>query len=186
MSIKRLSPMVVPCMTIGSLPESYFETLSYYESLCWIYKYLKDTVIPAINNNAEALESLQTILDDIEEYIQNYDQDIAEINSKILILQTNISNNASAIANLTGKVNANYTDLQNQINAIEIGDIDVYNPLSGQYENINKVLEDMYDAMRNNAITATEFDALELTATAFDAYEITAYDFDLQAKSILV
>lgn len=186
MNIINVKPINKCCMTIGSLPEAYFETLSYYESLCWIYKYLNETVVPALNNNAEATKELQTILESIEKYIQNYDEDIAEINSKINSLQGNITNNTSAIANLTGKVNANYTDLQNQINAIEVGEIEVYNPLSGRYENINIVIEELYELNRSNALTATEFDGLELTATAFDAYDITAIQFDLTGKIILV
>ena len=56
---------------------------------------------------------------------------------------------------------------------------------SGYSENINKVLTDIYDAVRYDAITCTEFDGLELTATNFDAVEITAYNFDNNGKSIL-
>ena len=186
MNVNKVNQFKIPCITIGNLPEAYFETLSYYESVCWIYKYLKETIIPAINNNAEVIDNLSKILNEIEEYIQNYDEDIAEINSKINSLQGNITNNTSAIANLTGRVNANYTDLQNQINAIEVGEIEVYNPLSGRYENINIVIEELYELNRSNALTATEFDGLELTATAFDAYDITAIQFDLTGKTILV
>jgi hypothetical protein len=166
-------------MTIGSLPEAYFETLSYYESLCWIYKYLNETVVPALNNNAEATKELQAILDSIEKYIQNYEKDIAD-------LSTRITNNTSAIANLTGRVNANYTELDKRIDEIELGEINVYNPLSGRYENINIVIEELYELNRSNALTATEFDGLELTATAFDGYDITAIQFDLTGKTILV
>ena len=36
------------------------------------------------------------------------------------------------------------------------------------------------------AITATEFDTLDLTATAYDAYELSAYMFDMYAKNFLV
>lgn len=39
---------------------------------------------------------------------------------------------------------------------------------------------------RNNAISCTEFDSLELTATEFDEKEITAYNFDVNSKSILL
>lgn len=45
---------------------------------------------------------------------------------------------------------------------------------------------DVYDVLRTNAITCTEFDGLELTATEFDAEEITAYNFDVNAKIMLM
>lgn len=179
MDIINVKPINKCCMTIGSLPEAYFETLSYYESLCWIYKYLNETVVPALNNNAEATKELQAILDSIEKYIQNYDKDIAELNAKI-------TNNTSAILNLSGRVTSIYTELDKRIDEIEVGDIKVYNPLSGRYENINIVIEELYELNRTNALTATEFDGLELTATAFDAYDITAIQFDLTGKTILV
>ena len=46
------------CMTIGNLPSSYVESLSYYECLMWLCKYLQDTVIPTVNNNSEAVTEL--------------------------------------------------------------------------------------------------------------------------------
>jgi hypothetical protein len=39
---------------------------------------------------------------------------------------------------------------------------------------------------RSNALTATEYDALDLTATAYDAYQLTARDYDLNGKTLLV
>lgn len=77
-------------------------------------------------------------------------------------------------------------DLEQEIQSIELGNVIAYNPTNGEYENVSKVIADVYDTFRSNGITATEFDALDLTATAFDAYEITAHEFDLEAKTILV
>lgn len=56
----------------------------------------------------------------------------------------------------------------------------------GEYENVSKVIMDVYDILRNNSVTCSEFDALELTATAFDALEITAYNFDVNGKTFLL
>lgn len=56
----------------------------------------------------------------------------------------------------------------------------------GEYENVSKVIQDVYDSTRFNAITCTEFDGLELSATEFDSYEMTASNFDLSAKEILM
>ena len=45
-------------MTIGNLPSSYVESLSYYECMLWLCNYLENTVVPAvcagpIPNNSE-------------------------------------------------------------------------------------------------------------------------------------
>jgi hypothetical protein len=39
---------------------------------------------------------------------------------------------------------------------------------------------------RANAISASEYDALELSATAYDAYDLTAREYDINAKSLLI
>lgn len=77
--IKTISPFKNFCMTIGALPTSYLESMSYYETLCWLCKYLENTINPAINQNAEALKELQ-------EYIANYFDNLdvqEEVNNKL-------------------------------------------------------------------------------------------------------
>ena len=75
----KLSPFKHFCMTIGAIPSSYKESLTYYEMLEWLCNYLQNTVIPTVNNNSEALEELQ-------EYVTHYfdSLDIAsEIDAKL-------------------------------------------------------------------------------------------------------
>ena len=65
------------CMTIGELPSSYIETMTYYEMLLWFTKYLSETVIPTINNNAKALEEVQIGLVELKQYVDDpIEQDI--------------------------------------------------------------------------------------------------------------
>lgn len=62
----------------------------------------------------------------------------------------------------------------------------VNNPYTGEKEPIDYVLEQIAQAAAgDNAITATEFDALDLSATEFDAKNLTAYMFDMYAKQLL-
>ena len=77
--IKTISPFKNFCITIGALPTSYLESMSYYEMLCWLCKYLENTINPAINNNAEALQELQ---DYVAHYFDNLDV-TEEINNKL-------------------------------------------------------------------------------------------------------
>ena len=39
---------------------------------------------------------------------------------------------------------------------------------------------------RSNALSASEYDALELSATAYDGHELTARDYDVNGKTLLV
>ena len=82
----NLSPFRHFCMTIGAIPSSYKESLTYYEMLEWLCKYLQDTVIPAVNNNAEALEELQTAFVTLKDYVDHYFDNLdiqTEINNKL-------------------------------------------------------------------------------------------------------
>lgn len=84
--ITKLSPFTKFCCTIGNLPSSYMVSLSYEEQLLWLCEYLKKTVIPAINNNAEALEEVQKLFNQLKEYVENYFENLDvqdEINNKL-------------------------------------------------------------------------------------------------------
>lgn len=61
----------------------------------------------------------------------------------------------------------------------------VYNPVTGQYTDINTGIQDMYAVLRYQAFTAFEFDTSGITCDAFDDSEITCTEFDLYGKEIL-
>lgn len=61
----------------------------------------------------------------------------------------------------------------------------VYNPVTGQYTDINTAIQDMYAVLRYQAFTAFEFDTSGITCDAFDDSEITCTQFDLYGKEIL-
>ena len=65
--------------TIGELPTSFTESMSYYEMLAWLCDFIDKKVVPAINVNAEALKELR---DYVEHYFDNLDVQ-EEINNKL-------------------------------------------------------------------------------------------------------
>lgn len=74
------------CMTIGELPTSYLETMTYYEMLVWFTEYMKNTIIPTINNNGLAVEELQNKYNELKSYVDNYFTNLdvqQEINNKL-------------------------------------------------------------------------------------------------------
>ena len=81
-----ISPLKKICMSIGELPTSYLETMTYYEMLVWFTNYLRDTVIPVVNNNGEAVTELQNLFVELQEYVNNYFDNLdvqEEINNKL-------------------------------------------------------------------------------------------------------
>lgn len=83
-SINMLSPFVLYCQKV--IPLAFDESMSYYECLCALYSYLKDTVVPAVNNNAEALEQVQKAMVELKDYVDNYFDNLdiqTEVNNKL-------------------------------------------------------------------------------------------------------
>ena len=73
-------------MTIGVLPSSYVDSMSYYETLLWLCNYLENTVIPALNNNGEAVAELQAKYIELHNYVEHYFDNLdvqEEINNKL-------------------------------------------------------------------------------------------------------
>lgn len=72
--------------TIGVFPTAFTDAMTYYECLAYLVKYLEETVIPAVNENAEALEELQTLYVQLKSYVDNYFDNLdiqKEINNKL-------------------------------------------------------------------------------------------------------
>lgn len=79
----KVIPLKKICMTIGQLPTSYLETMTYYEMLIWFIEYLKNNIIPTINNNSEAVQEVQSVVLALQNYINEYkdsiDADVEEL-----------------------------------------------------------------------------------------------------------
>lgn len=83
---KILRPFKRLCVTIGAIPTSYMESMTYYEMLEWLCKYLSDTVIPAINSNAEAVKECQDLYLELKDYVDHYFDNLdiqAEVDAKL-------------------------------------------------------------------------------------------------------
>ena len=66
----KLNPFFVFCQKV--IPLAFDESLSYYECLCGLYAFLRDEVIPAVNNNADAVTELQSLFNELKNYVDNY------------------------------------------------------------------------------------------------------------------
>lgn len=137
--IETLTPFKRMCVTIGNLPTSFVESMSYYECLCWLVDYLENTVIPTINNNAEAVIELQDAFTVLKNYVDNYFKNLdvqEEINNKLddLVedgtmaqiinenifneLNTKVNTNTNNIGDLEELTTTDNSSLVNAINEI--------------------------------------------------------------------
>lgn len=69
-----------------AIPVAFDESMSYYETLCGLLYYLKNVIIPTVNNNAEAVAELQVLYEQLRSYVENYFTNLdvqEEINNKL-------------------------------------------------------------------------------------------------------
>ena len=77
-------PFRVFCQKV--IPLAFDESLSYLELLYSLLHYIKEIIIPAVNNNADAVEELQNLYNELKSYVDNYFDDLdvqEEINNKL-------------------------------------------------------------------------------------------------------
>lgn len=164
------------------------------EFLLGILKKLNE-VIAQTNSNTEfineysgKIEEIETRIDDLYQDMTTFKQDVnqsiatqfAEIKVELQAMV------ATAIMEAKAYTDTIASQLEQEIQEISIGQISLFDPTTGLYSPLQVVVDNLYTLGRTDALTATEYDALDLTATAYDAYDLTAYDYDNNGKSLLV
>ena len=195
------------CLSNFPFMEDDIKALDNYHIMCKLYEYIKNIA----GDVAKLTEEYTTLMEGYEEikaYVDEYLKDIEEVQEAIVIINNRLDELAGQInintarieevnGNLTTLINNNFNILKSyidnqvlalneKIDNIQIGEIQIYDPTTGLISPLQTVIDNLYSATNKDGLTATEFDALELTASGFDAYQITAYQFDSQGKTILV
>lgn len=171
-------------------PFVYDDEETFLEMLRKFYKYLHE-LTSASKEMSDDIDDLRTEMDNfkdeinatidgINELLEEYDMKIEKVENDLKLYVDN-----STIL-LRGYVDSQVSILDAKIRNIELGAINLYDPTTGLYSPIQTVIDNLYDTQRDNSLTASEYDALELTATAYDEYELTAREYDINAKNILV
>ena len=84
-TIKYITPFQHFCTSIGELPTSYLESLSYWEMLRWFCNFLETEVIPTVNNNSQVVVELQQKFIELKNYVDNYFNNL-DIQEELYIL----------------------------------------------------------------------------------------------------
>lgn len=115
------SPFKKLVMTIGELPTSFVDSMTYYECLAWLVNYIQNTVISTVNNNAEATQELQDAFVTLKNYVDHYFDTLdvqTEVNNKLdaMVLDGTLSNIINQ--EIFGELNNSITALQGSVNTI--------------------------------------------------------------------
>lgn len=171
-------------------PFVYDSEESFLEMLRKFYQYLHE-LTKASKEMSDDIEEIKTDMtsfeDEIDQKIEQINQLLIEYDLKIDRVKNELYVYVdSKIVNLRNYVDFQDNVLDEKIRQIEIGNINIYDPTTGLFSPLQTVIDNIYDMNRGNALTATEYDALELSATDYDAYELTARDYDINGKTLLV
>lgn len=175
--------------------EKDFDALNDYQMMCQIFKYLDDKIKEVDSKYGGLFETVEKIETDFETFKNEVNQTIETFKADVLRdVQSQMDIQYNRVLELLNQyqvvfrayVDSQINSVNERIDDIEVGAVNVYNPLTGLVEPITKVINDLYNQLRYNAISCSEYDGLELTATGYDGYMITADNFDLNGKTILM
>lgn len=171
------------------------------------YKNYTDTQIAQLKATLESeMDSLEAYVDsqvaEFKEYVDgkitivesDYNEKITKLEVSINKKINEISKSLTELTKTMYRLNAEtYSYINQQIDRLidyvdkyVCENIQCYNPVTGQYNTICKILGDIYDSARYCGITCNEFDGLELSCNRFEALSMMAHDFDLYAGCKLI
>lgn len=171
------------------------------------YEHYTDTEIAKLKTTLETeIHSLEEYVDsqvaDFKGYVDgkitivesDYNEKITNLEVSINKKINDISKSLTELTKTMYRLNAEtYSYINQQIDRLldyidkyVCNNIQCYNPVTGQYDSICKILGDIYDSARYCGITCNEFDGLELSCNGFEALNMSAHDFDLYAGCKLI
>ena len=186
-------PHVPPISFFNPISVDPKDMMTSVEYLLGILKKLNET-IKQVNENTEFIDNYSGKIEEIEAEIAALRTDIENFKTKVTLdIQAQFlqikAELESTVASFMTQANS-YTDavaaqLREEIRAVSVGAITVYDPSTGILSPLQTVIDNLYGTSRDEALTATEYDGLELTATGYDERQISAFNYDRYGKTIL-
>ena len=142
----------------GTLPSSYRDAMTYEEQILWICNYIETTLLPALNQNSEALAELQNLFVQLTNYVNEYFDNLdvqEEINNKLdemvddgtlaeIINQELLANINQQISNLQTQQGQMSTNISNITIDLD-NNIDKTNNNEEQIDNLKQTKADNSD-----------------------------------------
>lgn len=194
-----------PNSLFQGISTNYHDNLTYVEYLLGVIKKINE-LIAQVNSNTSFIENYDGRINALEREIANLRTEITEFEADVDTRFTELEN--SLIRKIDNKLveirteligllsvyraeSRAYTDtkiaqVEQEIEQILIGQITLRDPTTGLISPLQTVIDNIYDTSRENAITASEYDGLNLSASDYDGYDITAFNFDYYGKQILM
>lgn len=171
---------------------SYAEDYKSYtdEQIALLKKYV-DSQITEVYSYADKININLTNLIGITannlkaDYISRINQLNASLNARITQEVFTINNRiTSEVITLNTRISLEVQNLKDYIDS-QLIDIKVIDPTTGLISGLQTTLNNIVNLMKGDALTAQQYDALNLTAQTYDNKNLTAYQYDFNGKSLL-
>lgn len=190
----KITQIPIPNTSIFEPVTSVYENnLTYVEFLLGILKKLNE-MVEQVNRNTEFIDDYDGRIESVEKEITQLRVDLeegiarqdAEIEARFTQIESSLRTMISvALDESKAYSDALYRILDSKIDQVAVGQINVYDPTTGEISPLQDVLNNLAGSTKN-ALTASEYDGLALTATAYDDKEISAFNYDYNGKAILM
>lgn len=192
--IKKIDITAPPNSLFQGISTNYQDNVTYAEFLLGVLKKLNEMIV-TVNEHSEFIDNYSGQIEEMQRELAEFQQEWKQF--QIDINQSIAQQIASFKAEVYGELQAqlaqikSYVDVQDNwlreyIDQVALGQITVFNPATGTMQDLQTVINSLFDVSREDALTASEYDAPELTATYYDGQDISAYDYDIAGKTLLV
>lgn len=203
-NIEQFTITSPPNTLFQGISTDYHDNLTYVEYLLGVLKKINE-IIAQTNSNTQFIEDYDgriealerdfaLVREEIERFEAQVESDFDELETQLInTINAKLAEIRQELLGLIAVYRAEskaYTDtkiaqVEAEIDQILIGQITLRDPTTGLVSPLQTVIDNIYDTTREEALTATEYDALELTATTYDGDELTAFNYDYYGKTIL-
>ena len=119
------------------------------------------------------------------DYISKINQLNNSLNARITQEVFTINNRiTSEVITLNTRISLEVQNLKDYIDS-QLIDIKVIDTTTGLISDLQTTLNNIVNLMKGDALTAEQYDALNLTAQTYDNKKLTAYQYDFNGKSLL-
>ena len=193
MAIQEFNIQSPPNTLFQGVTTNWQNNLTYQEFLLGVLKKLNE-VIEQVNTDSGFITEFNTkyseLLAEFEEVKNKVDTLDEEVNEEVDAKLTAFRSAIEVQIDTATEYLKSYSDLGDQrleqeIQNIQLGQIQVIDPTTGITSPLQTVINNIAGASQN-ALTASEYDALNLTATNYDNMQISAFNYDFNGKAILM
>ena len=175
-------------MAFERFPYSNFHDLN----LDWIIEQVK-TLAAEWEQTKALIEEIDYDFEEFNRRLNDVEVDTRRLDTLTSRLELNYNTLASTVSGLSNNLGQlqrivadNYEELNDRVTVLENSAIIyMFSPFTGQYEPITQVITELSQFHLEDALTAAEYDALDMTASYYDAKVLTAYQYDSSGKILL-